>query len=202
MSKFFSVLNNVSGGEGQIDDVNISTDSTYSSFEINKLLNDLASMLIGCAFLEYPADIRTSPQKIFETPNSSHKSAMWVLREGVKMTEGIDYTVTDDTHIEFTEDVSEKYTVSILFIGKGAASSSTGTGGIISTTSPVPTVFLQNTPTNSWQVNHKAGFKYPKLTVVDENDNEINDLVNIQYIDENNCIITSEIPFMGKCIVY
>lgn len=200
MSRFFSVLNSGSGGSSQIDDENPSTDSTYSSFQINKLLNDLASMLIGYAFLEYPSDIRASPQKTFETPNSS-KGVMWVLREGVKMTKDVDYIITDDTHIEFVEDVSEIYTVSIFVIGSDAVTSS-GTGGIIPSNPLVPIIFVQSTPTTSWSINHQGGFKYPRLIVVDDLDNQITDCVSIQYVDDNNCIISSEIPFRGKCIIY
>lgn len=197
ISKFFSVLN-AYNGKSQINDESISTESTYSSFEINKLLNDIAGMLMGCNFLEYAPDIRASPQKVFETPNSNG-AIMWVLREGVKMSLGIDYNIKDDTHIDFVEEVSEKYTVSILVIGK---TNNTGTGEIIPNNSSVPVVFLQSTPTTSWNLKHDRGFKYPRLAVLDDQDNLVTDCVLIKYVDDNNLTISTDVPFQGKCIIY
>lgn len=206
MSRFYCVMNNATGST-QIDDLNISPETTYSSYQIHQLFNDLLGVLVGYAFLEYPSDIRASPQALFETPDSS-KGVMWVLREGVKMTKDKDYTVVDSTHIKFVESVPTKYTVSIFLIGgknnnippsleKGETTDPNG-----GNTTSNPTVYNQVTTTTSWVVSHNKGFQYPNLTVVDEDDNDIKASVNIYYNDENNLTISSEIPFKGKCIIY
>lgn len=198
MSKFFILSNTVS--DSTIDDSTISTDSTYSSYYINQLLNDLASKVLGCNFVEYPADIRASPQKQFETPDYNDGDIMWILREGVKMVKDIDYIVIDSTHIEFIESVAEKYTISILVFSKNGGILAQMQGHVSSSTTPL--IFVQSTPTLLWKVNHESGFQYPRIEIIDNQDDLITDCVQIHYDDVDNLTVTSEIPFQGKCIIY
>ncbi|AWI04146.1 hypothetical protein [Clostridium drakei] len=194
MSRFFKMSNTPLDGSAVIDDGNISTQTTYSSYEINELINKY----LAPQFKEYPSDIRASPQKIFETPDSSKGIEMWVLREGVKMSKNADYTVLDNTHISFVEDVSEKYSVTILVFGGGNTS-----GGTTPTlSSDEPSIYVQSTPIITWSINHKKNFQYPKLDIVDNSNHRITDSVDIHYEDSDNLTISSEISFMGKCIIY
>lgn len=193
MSRFFKLSNTPIDGSSLINDGSISTQTTYSSYEIIELINKY----IAPQFKEYPSDIRASPQKEFETPDSSKGIEMWVFREGVKMSKNVDYTVLDNTHISFLEDVSEKYSVTVLVFGGGNTSTSP-----IPTNTEEPSIYVQSTPVNTWSINHKKGFQYPRLDVVDNSNDRITENVIIHYEDDNNLTISSEIPFMGKCIIY
>lgn len=195
MSKFFKMSNTPIDASSLINDGGISTQTTYSSYEINEMINKY----LAPQFKEYPSDIRASPQKEFETPDSSKGIEMWVLREGVKMSKGIDYTILDNTHISFMQDVSEKYSVTILVFGGGNTSAGPGP---TPTNTEEPSIYVQSTPTTNWSINHKKGLQYPKLEIVDNSNHRITDSVDIHYEDSDNLTINSEIPFMGKCIIY
>ena len=192
MSRFFKMSNTPIDASSLINDRDISTQTTYSSYEINELINKY----LAPQFVEYPSDVRTTPQTEFVTPDSS-KGEMWVLREGVKMCKGIDYTVLDDTHIHFTSDVPEKYTVTILVFGGGNTTPSP-----TPTNPEEPSIYVQSTPVNTWSINHKKKFQYPKLEVIDSSNNRVTSSVTIHYDDEDNCTITTTSLFTGKCVIY
>ena len=52
----------------------------------------------------------------------------------------------------------------------------------------------QNTASDTWDICHKLG-KYPSVTVVDSAGNEVT--TDVQYIDKNNCIVTTNGKFKG-----
>lgn len=52
----------------------------------------------------------------------------------------------------------------------------------------------QNTASDTWEICHKLG-KYPSVTVVDSAGNEVT--TDVQYIDKNNCIVTTNGKFKG-----
>lgn len=186
MSRFFCVMSD----RGVINDNIISNSTTYSSYELNQLLTTLAGNIFGCYFKEYPPNIRIDSQDIFETPNSDN-SVMWVLREGVKMTEEVDYIVADSMHIKFLQPVKPKYSVSIFVSGKKEIL-------INGKTNIAPALYTQKEPAALWKVEHKLGFKYPRVVLVDSNDMAIQ--ADIYYRDENNCEINFTTECSGKCI--
>lgn len=193
MSRFFSVLNSMVVANA-IDDKNVSTVTSYSSYEVNKLISDLSKNIPCYGLKEYPANSsdRADPQDTFETPDSTDAVLIWVLREGVKMTLGIDYVAVDNTHIKFNEEVLPKYTVSILVIGGNPLDS--GSNNNING----KFTYYQETPSLSWNINHRLSYKYPNVLLVDNSDNKVE--ADISYIDEDNCTINFDIPFAGKCI--
>ncbi|MFL0197262.1 hypothetical protein ACJDU8_17105 [Clostridium sp. WILCCON 0269] len=198
MSVFFKIQNINSGGSGTaIDDTSSSTQSTYSSFHIDGLLNtvkslvnDLVNEVSGTEIMEYPESSpdRASPQQIFNTPDST-QGILWVFREGVKMTEGVDYTKTSNTTISFTKEVLPTYSVTILKLGSNTLNTPGSSG---------PFVYTQVSPLISWEVKHNLKCQYPRVLVVDNEDNEIN--CGIYYRDIDSCIVSFDIPFTGKCI--
>lgn len=190
MSRFFSLS---ASDSGLIDDNNASPITTYSSYEINKLLNSLNNNLTNCATKEYPPGVRTDYQDTFETPFSSNAIIFWVLREGVKMAPDVDYVVVDSNTIKFKRPVSPNYSVTILVIGRGATGTTPN-----STPNNSSVIFTQSEESLQWNVIHNLGFKYPNVILVDSEDNKVEG--NIKYIDSSNCIITFDTPCSGKCI--
>jgi len=139
---------------------------------------------------EYPAGVRTEPQQVFETPNSNN-ALMIVLREGVRMALGDDYTIVDDYHISFVAEVPETLNVFILTLKAGAS----GVSSIPST----EYVYTQSTESTTWLVEHNLGNQYPSVTVVDDLDNILSP-TNIQYQDLNSCVVTFGTATKGRCI--
>lgn len=195
MSRFFSLLNSTNIAN-TIDDDNISTVTSYSSYKITDLFNNMSSSTLKCGFKEYSPNSsdRSSPQQIFETPNSYGAVLMWVLREGVKMTLNNDYVLLDNTHIKFNTEVSPKYTVSILVISSNISNSSNGNSMDLNN----KYIYYQASPSKCWHVNHNLGFQYPNILLVDDLNNKVE--ADIQYIDDNNCVVNFDMDTTGKCI--
>lgn len=53
---------------------------------------------------------------------------------------------------------------------------------------------LGGVASNQWEINHNLG-RYPSVTVVDSSGREV--ITEVQYIDENNCIVFSKGEFKG-----
>jgi hypothetical protein len=188
MSVFFSVMNNATS---LIDDSKISADTTYSSYKIQLLVQELLAQMFTFDYKEYPANVRNSSQKTFITPNSKD-GLLLVLREGVKMALGDDFVKDDDFRISFVADVPEDLNVFILVLRIG----SQGPGNF---GSPDEFIFTQDIEALVWEVPHGLGNQYPTVTVVDGN-NSLIEPASIQYTDFNKLIVTLNTSTKGKCI--
>lgn len=189
MSRFYSILNNLNAANS-IDDVNISTDSSYSSSKVESLVDNLLRQIPKYAIKEYPSNSpdRTEAQDIFETPDSSYGFVFRVSREGVEMEKDVDYIVLDSAHIKFNKPVLPKYTVNILIISANIGQISSSSNRFIS--------YQSNSKV--WNINHNLGFKYVNIVLVDMDDNLING--DVKYIDDNSCIVSFDVNVTGKCI--
>ena len=105
---------------------------------------------------------------------------------------------TETVYVEFNQDNDKVYADELIMIDDEFFETDLKSGTI--NVSNPDMLYIQQTASNVWEINHNLGYKGLLISCFDINNNEIIPK-DIKFIDINNCIIYFEEPLIGHAVM-